>query len=446
MTPFFLAAGALLALALGILLPGLFRAARAPAPRAAVSASASNIEILREQLRQLDVELAAGTLDTAQHQLARSEIERRVLDEESSSEAPRAAGPARKTALALALALPLFTLWAYTSFGNLQGLNPQAAAAPAAAAAEGEPTLAQVETMVDALAKRLETSTGTPAKDLEGWTMLARAYGMLQRFPDAARAYERATALAPDDASLIADHADVLAAAQDQRLAGEPMRLIDKALKLDPNHPKALALAGSAAYEGGRFDVAERYWRHARQFVPDNSEFARGLDGSIADAQAAAGKASAPATGNAAAAPQGGVAGAPASTSAGAPPGASSEAKAPAAQGATLSGRVTLAPDLTKRVQPTDTVFVFARSASGPRMPLAILKRTVADLPLDFTLDDSMAMSPQMKLSNFPRVVVGVRVSRSGRATPNSGDLTGESPPQVLGASGLKIVIDSVTP
>jgi cytochrome c-type biogenesis protein CcmH len=425
---FWVAAAGLLLLALGLLLPSLFRRRAAPSGPKSSGASRSNLAILAEQLKQLDGELAAGALSAEQHRLSRNEIERRVLDEEGVQEAPPTAGPARKTALALALAVPLFTIGAYALFGNVAGLDP--ATAQARAEPAGEFTMAQVEQMVDALAKRLESQTTPQASDAEGWTLLARSYGALQRLPEASRAFARAIALAPNDAQLLADHADVLAALQGRKLAGEPMRLVEQALRLDPRNAKALALAGTGAYERQDFAAAIRYWTQARQVVPNESDFARGLDGSIADARAAA--------------QQGGTA-VPAAAAAVAASGAEAAGAAKSSD-AHVAGRVSLAPALASRAAPTDTVFIFARAAEGPRVPLAVLRRTVAELPIDFTLDDSMAMSPQFTLSKFPLVVVGARVSKSGNAVPQPGDLQGQAAPIKVGSKGIELVIDSVQP
>ncbi|MDH5538506.1 MAG: c-type cytochrome biogenesis protein CcmI [Rhizobacter sp.] len=425
MTVFWVASAGLLVLALGLLLPTLFRERSVAESTRHGSARQANLAILRDQLRQLDAELAAGSLDAEQHRLSRLEIERRVLEEESVEERPASAGPARKTALALLLTLPLFTIGAYALFGNVSGLDPAAAVARVDPA--GEITLPQVEEMVEKLARRLESQTTPQASDLEGWTMLARSYSVLQRFDDASRAFARAIALSPNDAQLLADRADVMGAAQGQKLAGEPMRLIERALQIDPRNAKALALAGSAAYEHKDFAAAVRHWSDARQIVPADSDFGRGLDSSIADARAAAQRSGA-------------------TVSATAAPAAASGAAAAALPGAQVSGRVSLAPALAARAAPTDTVFIFARAAEGPRVPLAVLRHTVAELPIDFTLDDSMAMSPQMKLSAFPLVVVGARVSKSGNAMPQSGDLQGQAASVKLGSKGIDLVIDSVQP
>ena len=460
MTVFWIAAAGLLVLALAVLLPGLLRQPTASSETRdkTPNASRSNLAILRDQLAQLDAELASGALSAEQHRLSRSEIERRVLDEEAVAEGPRKTGSARRTAAVLGALVPLFALGVYGLKGNLIALDPQARVANAEPGAEV--TMAQVEEMVEKLAKKLEGQAAPQPGDAQGWTMLARSYGFLQRFPEASRAYSRAIALDPKNAQLLADHADILAALQGQQLGGEPTRLIEQALQIDPNNPKALALAGSAAFERKDFPAAITFWNKARQFVPADGEFAKALDGSIAEAKGAvqgagavAAGPSAGATAVASSAAAGVASVGPAGTAAtvttvaGATTATGSSAATPAGiSGAQITGRVSLAPALAARAAPTDTVFIFARAAEGPRMPLAILKRTVADLPITFTLDDSMAMSPQMKLSNFPLVVVGARISKSGNAMPQPGDLQGQAAPTKIGSSGIELLIDAVQP
>ena len=389
---------------------------------AAVAERAAHLDILKDQLAALDDELAAGSVDASQHATARQEVQRRVLDETQADARPLQAGGSRKTLLFVGLAVPLFAAVVYAAIGNPAGLVPQASLDARAAQ---EITPEAVEAMVAKLAQRLETSTGDPASDLKGWTMLARSYAALQRFPDADKAFARAIALAPADAQLLADRADAMAMVQDRSMQGEPDRLIAKALAIDPNNLKALALAGASAFERKDFTAARGYWQKARNLVPPESEFAARLDSSLNEIR----NLNADVT----------LAAAPASASV-------SASSAVTADAARISGRVSLSPALAGRVAPTDTVFIFARAVDGPRMPLAILKRTVADLPITFTLDDSMAMSPEMKLSKFPRVVVGARVSRSGNATPQPGDLRGESAPTGMGAADVELVIDGVQP
>ena len=416
MTVFWIFAAGFIVLALCLLLPALLRARSAAAP--ANDASQANVAILRGQLLQLDAELASGNLDAEQHRTVRTEIQRRVLEEENMTEAPRLAGASRKTAIFVGLCVPVLALAGYTALGNFEAMSPQARAG----APEGEVTQAEVTAMVETLAQRMKEKPDDPV----GWTMLANAYSALQRFPEANEAYKKATALSPNNAQLLADHADVMAMIQGRSAAGEPLKLIERALTIEPNNLKALALAGSAAFERKDFPAALGYWGKARKLAPEG-EFAASLDASIAEIKQAA---------------PGAVAmGMPATQM----PPASSPA-AVATTGAAITGTVSLAPALLVRAALTDTVFVFARAAEGPRMPLAIVKKQVSDLPFDFKLDDSMAMSPQMKLSNFADVVVGARISKSGQATPTAGDLTGQSAPLKAGGAAVRLVIDSVQP
>jgi cytochrome c-type biogenesis protein CcmH len=400
--------------------------------------SGTHLRILKEQLAALDAELAAGTLSTAEHAIARQEVQRRVLEEtQGDASAALAASPreggSRKTLAIVGLAIPLFAVGVYLGIGNLGALK----AAPGVEAAGADVSPQEVEAMLTKLSQRLEKSTGNAASDLQGWTMLGRSYAVLQRFAEADHAFARAIALAPNDAQLLADRADVLAMLQQQSMKGEPDRLAARALQIDPNNLKALALAGSSAYERKDFATARTLWQKARALAPEGSEFAAGLDSSLDAVRGATGAATTSASASASTGATALAAAEPATTAA---------PSAPAATPARITGRVSLAPALAARAAPTDTVFIFARAAEGPRMPLAILKRTVAELPIAFTLDDSMAMSPQMKLSNFERVIVGARISRSGNAMPQSGDLRGESTPTGTRAADLQLVIDGVQP
>ncbi|MES2989912.1 MAG: c-type cytochrome biogenesis protein CcmI [Pseudomonadota bacterium] len=387
-------------------------------------ARSAHLDVLREQLAALDREPVGAVGDEQQQREARRELQRRVLDESAAPETAVDASRSPRTLWAVTLAVPLFAIALYAVIGRPAGLDVQPAAARLAGpAGTPEPEVAPeaVQAMLASLAQRLETPSADPASDLQGWTMLARSYAGLQRFADAERAYGRAIALAPRDAQLLADRADVLAVLQGQRTAGEPERLIAEALRLDPNNLKALALAGSAAYERRDLAGAQAYWQQARARAPADGAFAAGLDRSLA--------AVAQETGAGAAAP--------------ASPAVATATTAATTPTARLTGRVSLAPELAAQVAPTDTVFVFARAAEGPRMPLAVQRITVADLPFEFTLDDSLAMSPQARLSGASRVIVGARISRSGSATPQAGDLQGETGPVGTTGDGLRLSIDT---
>jgi len=438
MTTFWILTAALTALALAHVLPVLLRPRRVTAPADAGARRASTLAILREQAAQLDAELAAGSLDAEQHRAAREDIERRVLDEADqvgpvaarSAPANTTAERPWKSAWLLGLGVPLLVATIYSRVGSPQAIDAPPAP-PVASLGADNVSDAQVDELVNKLAAAMEQKPD----DLAGWTLLARTYAVLQRFPEASKAYARATTLAPNDAQLLADHADVLAMLQGQKVSGEPARLVTRALQIDPKNLKALALAGGAAYEAGQYPQAIEYWTLARQLSPPGTPFSENLDRSLVDARSVL---------------QGGAPGATAMTDvAVAPAGTattSSASPTTAAGPARVAGQVSLSPALAAKVSPTDTVFIFARAAEGPRMPLAILRRTVADLPISFTLDDAMAMSPVMKLSNFPVVVVGARVSKSGNALPSPGDLSGQVAGVTTGTEGLQIVIDTVQP
>ena len=397
---------------LALLLPPLL--ARRVVPPAA------NLAILREQALQLTNEHAAGLLTDAAYEAARMELARRTLAE--SPDAGRPVRPpvpprSRRTAVLISALVPVLGLGLYARLGTIQALD-NAPPAAATAAAGADVTMAQVEAMVSAMAARLENPAPGQAEDPVGWDMLARSLAALQRYSEADRAYARAIALAPGNAQLLADRADLLVLLQDRRSAGEPTRLIEQALKIDPDNLKALALAGSAAFERQDFEAALKHWSRARARATPGSDFANGLDRSIEAARSSAG--------------------------AGTPPVKTAARQAPAAAG--VSGTVSIAPALLARVQPGDTLFIFARAAQGPRMPLAILRLPAGNWPASFQLDDSLAMSPELKLSGFAQVVVQARVSRSGQALPQSGDLIGQTAALKPGTRGIELRLDQVQP
>ncbi|MGB4115564.1 MAG: c-type cytochrome biogenesis protein CcmI [Polaromonas sp.] len=413
MIAFWISAALFLVLALALVLPALLKS-KSSTDKAADGAAQANLSVLRSQLTQLDADFAAGSINADQLALAKSEIERRALEEESTPEADVAPARSTRTAWALGLAIPLMALGIYGFLGNILALD----AVNLAAKAETDPTPEQIEAMVSAFAARLEAVPASEASDPKAWEMLARSYAAMQKFPEASKAYKRAVELNPGNAQIMADHADVLAMLQGQSMVGEPTRLFERALVLDPNNLKALALAGSAAYEKKDFAKAIQYWEKAGKLAPPSSDFAKGLASSVEEARAASG----------------------------APQVATKSAPTPAISAVSIQGIVSLSPALKSKVAPDDTVFIFARAAQGPRMPLAILKRKASELPITFTLDDSTAMADELKLSRFELVVVGARVSKSGNALPQSGDLVGQSSPVKAGSGKLTLVIDAVQP
>jgi cytochrome c-type biogenesis protein CcmH len=417
MTTFLIVAGLLLAVALLFVVPPLLSGRRRHAVVA--SRNEANVSIYRDQLQELSADLAAGTLSRDQYEQARRELESRVLEDVAAADAPAALAGRGGSRLAIVIgaAVPLVAVSLYFVLGNPKGLDPHAAKPPAADEQGHDVTPEQIAGMVEGLAKRLKENP----ENTEGWIMLARSYNALQRYPEAAQAYAKAVERKPTDAQLLADYADVLAMAQGRNLMGEPERLVERALKADPENIKALALAGTAEFMKKDYRAAVSHWEKIVALVPPESEFGRSVASSIAEARQ-----------------KGGLA----------PDQPPAAAKAPANKAAAaaiagVSGTVRLSPELAAKVAPSDTVFVFARAASGPRMPLAIVRKEAKDLPLAFSLDDSMALAPGMKLSSFEKVVVGARVSKTGEAMPKPGDLEGATQPVAVGASGLVVTIDS---
>lgn len=372
-------------------------------------ARAVSLSILREQQAELERELANGRIDKTAYDHAADELERRTLEDVGGSAAtPSGSSRRPRTALVLGLCLPAAVAALYFTIGEpsvLEGKGKQASA-------DGSHALSQEQIigMVERLSEKLQANPNDGA----GWLMLARSYSVLGRFPESAAAYGRAVGLMPPDAQMLADFADTIAMAQGRKLLGEPEKLVRRSLEIDPRNLKALALSGTIYFQRQDFKAAIGEWQKVLALVPPESNVAAGIQGSIRDAESRMGGAG-----------QG-------------------ETRQVAAQSVSISGIVALDPSVNGKFAPTDTVFVFARAERGPKMPLAIVRKTVADLPLHFTLDDSMAMSANFRLSQQPMVVVGARISRQGDALPRPGDWQGLTEPMAPGSQDVKILINSM--
>jgi cytochrome c-type biogenesis protein CcmH len=416
MTAFVLTAAALAVLALALLTRPLWlKSATRPS-------GADDSAELRSQLEQLTALHKSGVIGKSQFNEARTGLERRIAGTAgdkpagTTTDAPRAS---KGLLLGLSGFVCAVAAASYMLLGTPQALNPdwvERQSAAAGAEAGHSITATQIEAMTDKLAARLKEQPD----DAEGWAMLGRSYAVLGRHDQAAQAFKQAMSLRPDDASVLADYADALAMVNGRNLEGEPSRLIDRALKADPNNLKALSLAGTVAFYRKDYAGALRHWEKMTQIAP-NSEFVQQIQGGIDEARKL----------------MGGPSVAPVAAQGGAQP-------APASTGTSISGTVTLAAALAGKASPDDALFVFARPAEGPRMPLAMIRKQVKDLPLTFKLDDSMAMSPAARLSSTQSVVVGARISKRGDATAQVGDLQGLSAPVAPGASGLKLEISEV--
>lgn len=281
MTSFCLAAAAMLALALAFVLPVLLRPGKA-AP--SVQRAALNLDVLRDQLRELDTELSRGVIQQGGYDSERLELERRVAqDVQASASSGAPVGPVQRgTAAVVALGMALVAGAVYQAVGTPKALDPEAVAPVVSAPAQAQDVgPAQIEAMVARLAERLKTQPD----DLKGWRMLARSYETLRRFDQAVLAYQRLQQLAPNDAEVLVDHAVALGMSAGQTLTGEPERLLRQALNIDPTNVQALALVGSAAFERRDYAGAIKPWQQLLALAPPDSDIARSITASIAKAQ-----------------------------------------------------------------------------------------------------------------------------------------------------------------
>lgn len=417
MNTFVVVGGLLILVILGAILFPLLRR-QAGEPAATAGQRELNLLVLRDQLADLERDFKEGRIGEAAYQQSREELERRALEHVAeTAPGPVSGGRQKLLALALAIGFPVAVGALYWTLGAPETVAPvKTVAAPK----DGEHALSQEQilAMVENLALRLQENPN----DGRGWLMLARSYAVLGRYPESAAAFSRALGLLPPEAQHYADFADIVAMTQGKRLAGEPERLVRRALEIDPRNVKALALSGTIAFDRQQYDEAIREWQKVLALLPEQSPAANSIQGSIRDAQNRLAIAS--------------------RQGAGQPPPAAAQPAVPAR----VAGVVELDPKLRAAMKPGDTLFVFARAVDGPKMPVAMLRAKASEIPFSFALDDSMSMAPQFKLSSVGQVVVGARISKSGDALARPGDLEGLSAPVAAGAGNVRIVINSVVP
>jgi len=375
-------------------------------PVTQASQANANAKVYRDQILDLDHEHDSGHISDEEWQQSRDELSLRLLEDTSAVDDPAAKTekPAIWTAVVLAVALPLGSMGMYMWVGQPEALNPLALKTPD----QVDPK--DLTKMAQTLAEKLQDKPN----NLQGWVMLGRTYRTLENFDAALRAYDSALTLSDDD-DLKLERIEVIAMQRQGQFEGEPWNVIREVLQRDPQHFGALLTAGSASYAEGKFADALKYWEQARKPLDANNPDLAGLESAIATVRERLGM----------------------------PP---AKAAPAAASGLNVTGQVNLSASLKSKASPNDVVFIYATPANGDRMPLAIFKTTVSQLPFNFTLDDSTAMAPDRKLSAAGEVMVKVRVTKSGNAMPQSGDLSGSLGPVKVGAKGLKLEIKDQIP
>lgn len=386
-----------------------------------IQRDSANLEIFRDQIAEMDADLRNGLLTQEMYEQGKRELQSRLVDEVGEVQNMSTAAvrdPLKILALVLAVILPVAAIGLYWQVGNRHALVAQTGNV-------GADQFASVNS--EGNLKALEAKVAAQPLDGDSLFQLARSYANMERYTDAVQAYDKLTQMVPNEAQLWADYADVLAMASGKTLVGTPTKLLNKALSIDPDNFKALALSGSAAMERADYAAAVGYWQKLLKLIPQENENAQMVTDGIQHARVLMAQKSgdkAPVQ----------------------PVAAQTESQLAQAGKEAISGTVVLSGDIKAQASPEDTLFVLVRAAEGPKMPLAIVRKQVKDLPLKFTLDDSTAMSPQMKMSNFEQVVVIAKVSKSGNPITQPGDLQGMSAVMKPGAKGIKLVIDKVAP
>ena len=394
MTSFLIPAFLLLVLVLVLLLrPFIFPADSKPTSRRQMNAA-----IYREELDKLDMEHQTGIITAADYEISHAEMRQRLFQDTVEEDDREISGSAKKTAIGISVFIVLLSSILYFSLGDVVRV--------AQVNSEKPITQEGVEKMVAEFAVKMEKDPS----NLKGWAMLARSYRILGRNEDAAKAYARAGDFIDSDPQLLADYADTLATIANGSFTGKPLQLVNKALKLDPNNLMALWLSGTASYSSGNYKAAVQTWEKVLQQLPPNTDEARAIQGSIAEARS-----------------KGGL-----------------TTMAPvAATGKEISGQIELSAELKSKVKPGDVVMVIARKP-GERMPVAVLKVPAKDFPMSFALNDALAMNPSAPLSQLSEASVEVRISKTGMAKPEAGDLISSVQLIKVGSKNIRLIVNQV--
>lgn len=400
MTSFLIAAFLLLILVLALLLrPFFFWGLEQGTSRRQMNAS-----IYREELDKLEAERLAGVVDEAIYEQTHAEMRQRLFQDTEVADDLATVRSPKKTIVGVCIFVALLSIGFYFVLGEATRVAEQKIQQPM--------NQESVEKMVNEFATKLEKEPD----NLKGWAMLARSYRVLGRNQDAVNAYARAGSYIDSDPQLLADYADALASNANGSFAGKPIQLINKALALDPNNLLALWLSGTAAFGAQDYSGAIQSWEKLAKQLPPTSDEARGIAESIAEARLK-----------------------------GRLPPASTPTPVPMAGLKGISGSISIAPELKSQLKSGDVLMVIARKP-GERMPVAVLRAPLTTFPMNYLLDDALAMSPNTLISALAEVVVEVRISKTGMAMPEAGDLISTAKTVKVGSSNVQLVVDRVRP
>jgi cytochrome c-type biogenesis protein CcmH len=398
MIDFWLAAGLLLLVALSFLLIPVLRGRRAQREE---DRTALNVALYQERVAELQTQQEEGVLTPVQMDTGRAEAARELLDDTEGADTAPVSRLGKPLPLLAAILVPLLGLGLYLHFG-------------ASDKVELTREFAQAPQSMEEMTRRLERAVAAQPDSAEGLYFLGRTYMAQDRPADAAKIFERTVALAGRQPELLGQWAQAQYFADKKQWSDKVQALTDEALKADPKEVTSLGLLGIAAFESERYQDAINYWNRLLEQLPPEDNSRTALQGGIARA----------------------------SEKLQASGGTVAQAPAVVAKAALLKVRVDLAADLKAKVQPGDSVFIFARATSGPPAPLAAKRLTVADLPATVELGDADAMMPQLKLSNFPEVQLVARISRAGK--PTAGEWIGRSQPLASSTTApQQLTIDS---
>jgi len=416
------------AITLAFLLPPLLRRSDTSD---VVARKELTITVYQDQFAELDNDLKNAVISQDQYDQAKIDLEKNLLedigkaDQLDALEKTKPSPLSNKIAAGIIIAVvPIFSVSLYQAWGGgAAAIDPESVPPEV----KNEQHQQDIKGMVDSLVARLEADPS----DGEGWYMLGKTYQFQKQYAEAVKAFERSLPLGGSmNADVLASYADAIAMASNRTLTQKAVDVLKQAIQIDPKHVKSLWLVGTAAYQEKNYPEALEYWQRLLKVLPEGSDEANQISANVAEVRSLMGMS-----------PLANVSAMPSTpTTEPAPVQASV-----AISNAKIQGTVSLGGAVASKAAPEDTVFVFARAANGPRMPLAIVRKQVKDIPFDFTLDDSLAMNPSMKLSSVPKVVVSARVSKTGNAMPQPGDLEGISNVLDVGNSQpLTLVINKV--